>query len=350
MRTAGKLVWVALLASACGKEAAPAKVVPEGVPPPSWVTRVELSRSKLCGVGIAGAGYDDHSPYPKRLSQERAIRNLAGVLGTSVQEAIIDKSTNHRQEIEMARALHVDEALIQKVTELAETNYWPDRDGTGPFAQKNFMYACTCIDTSKAAATFKVDPDTLVSTATKKPVKPGKKPSWLKRGGKQADGRICAVGFSLPMFFADKTFEGVVEDVRGQLAEVIETLVSSYYEELTNDKQAATEAMTVATTQALAKGVIVTDFWYDDSGIGPNKKQRSTYGFGCVYPMDIIETSLAAVEEKLPEAQDKIARVRAEIDKRAPEAPSDDTPTAPAPDPATRTSPSSETTPSAVAP
>ncbi len=333
MRNVGKVVFVVLALSGCGgkPQKAPA-AAPVGEPAPEWVQNAEVSRDKLCGIGVAGAGYDDHSPYPKLLSQERAVRNLAGILGTSVQEAIIDKQTNSGNQVELARHLHVDESLIETVAQLAESTYWTDRHGNGPFAQKNFTYAHTCVDTKKVAASFKVDPSTLVRSAKKKAVNPEKKPGWLKKAGKQADGRLCAVGFSLPMFFADKTFEGVVEDVRGQLAEVIETLVSSYYEELANDNQVAVEAMTVATTQALAKGVIVTDFWYDRDGIGPNKKPRSTYGLGCVYPMDVVQSSLEAAAEKLPEEQkDKIQQVRenaamafdaleAEIDKREPAA------------------------------
>jgi hypothetical protein len=360
MRGPGKYaLLLAMVVYACGKRAEPVKAGPPQAEPPKWVTHVELERSKLCGLGVAGAGYDDRSPYPKQLSQERAVRNLAGILGTSVQEAIVDKSNSKGTQVELARALHVDDTLIEKVKQLAESDYWLDHEGVGPFAQKNFTYAHTCIDAAKAAATFKVDPKTLIA-GLRKPVTPQKKPRWLKVAGKQADGRICAVGFSLPMFFADKTFEGVVEDVRGQLAEVIETLVSSYYEELTNDKQMAIEAMTVATTQALSKGVIVTDFWYDRDGIGPNRRARSTYGLGCVYPMDIIETSLAAVEEKLPDEKDKIARVRenaerafdaldAEIDKRDGQASANVTP-APAPTPTPSDAPSADIAPAAATP
>ena len=47
---------------------------------------------------------------------------------------------------------------------------------------------------------------------------------------------------------APPTFDVVVEDVRSQLAEVLQTLVSSYNEELTTDRYMLYEMMTVATT------------------------------------------------------------------------------------------------------
>src|SRR5689334_8677807 len=88
----------------CGgskKHSAGPEVAP-GEPPPDWVVQVELSEDKLCGSGVAGAGFDEFSPYPKQLSQERAVRNLAGILGTNVQEAIFDTvNTWNGQSVEL---------------------------------------------------------------------------------------------------------------------------------------------------------------------------------------------------------------------------------------------------------
>ena len=67
--------------------------------------------------------------------------------------------------------------------------------------------------------------------------------------------------------------------------------------------------MTVATTQAISKGVVVTDFWFDRDGRGPDLKARSTYGWGCVYPVEIMKQSVAAVEKKIPDTK-TIAKVR----------------------------------------
>lgn len=306
------------------------RAAPDAFDGPAWAYTVHVSADKLCGLGVAGASFSEESPYPKQISRERAVRNLAGILGTQVQEAIIDQATLTRQTVQFARVLHVDEELIAHVDQLAETEYWLDKAGQGPFNQGGFMYALACIDVNKASVALKLDRAMLRSEHASS-VDPSAVPAWIASTGKQAGGRLCAVGYSLPAFHPEKTFERVVEDVRGQLAEVIETLVSSYYEELTTGRGQAAEMMTVATTQAVAKGVMVTHFWYDPDGIGPNRQTRSTYGWGCVYPMDVMRASFQAVEEKAPpEEKDKIARVReraeaafdaldAEIDKRAPD-------------------------------
>ncbi len=287
--------------SGCGKRGAkgPKAAAKTANPPPSWVTNLELSTEKLCGVGVAGPGFDEFSPYPRQLSRERAVRNLAGILGTSVLEAIVDRNSELGQSIEMARTLQIDDTLIARIDALAKTEYWTDVDAAGPFAQKNFVYAHACADASKAAATLKLDIKKLVKSARPAPARPDKTPSWINAAGKQPGGRLCAVGFSLPMFYAENTFEGVVEDIRGQLAEVIETLVSQYSEELTTDRTQALRIMTVASTQAIAKGVVVTNFWFDRDGCGPHRRPRSTYGWGCVYPVDIMEQSVAAVAEEI---------------------------------------------------
>ncbi len=283
---------------------------PKEEPPPSWVWRVEIERDRLCGLGVAGAGFDANSPYPRQLAEERAIRNLAGILGTEVREAIIDHQDERGTNVELARHLQVDDALVALVAQLVETNFWTDWGGRGPYAQKGFTYAHSCIDAGKAAAALRVDAGLLLSAHAPQKVGPQRVPAWVNASAKQPDGRLCAVGYSLPMFFADKTFESVVEDVRIQLAEVIQTLVASYYEELVSERSASYEAMTVATTEAVSKGAVVTDFWYDRDGIGPNKQPRSTYGFGCVYPVQVIDESLAVAQEAAPDDKDAIARVR----------------------------------------
>jgi hypothetical protein len=282
--------------------------LPSGGPPPSWVTQIEVKSDRLCGVGIAGAAFDKNSPYPKRMSQDRAVKNLAGALETNIQEAIVDRETSASHRIDTARVLTVDEALIEHVAELVDTEYWLDEGGTGPFAQKSFTYAHSCLDATVAAATFKVDVERLRGRGKPESISPRRVPRWIQRTGKQPGGRLCAVGFSLPTFHPDKTFDVVVEDVRSQLAEVLQTLVSSYYEELTTNRYQLFEMMTVASTQAVSKGAIITAFWYDRDGIGPFQRKRTTYGWGCVYPVDVMKSAIRSVEKELPERT--VAKVR----------------------------------------
>ncbi|MEM6734164.1 MAG: hypothetical protein AAF658_21555, partial [Myxococcota bacterium] len=276
--------------------------IPKKERPPEWVVQMEFEGGKLCGLGVAGAGFFEDSPYPKQLSRERAIRNLAGILSTRIQEAIIDKETTYRgQSTRLARLVTVDEELIAKVDASSDTEYWRDIGGWGPFAQKSFTYAKACIDVHTAAELMRVsDQELNVAAAGSNRIDPDTVPTWIDRRGEQPGGRLCAVGFSLPTFHPDKTFEAVVEDVRVQLAKVIETLVSSYYEELTTARGTRTksyqELMTVASTQAVSNGVIVTDYWYDERGIGPFGRRRTTYGWGCVYPVDVLSATLNAVE------------------------------------------------------
>lgn len=285
---------------------------------PAWIREEEISGDMLCGLGIAGAGFDAESPYPKQLSQSRAINNLAGILGTQVQEAIIDQqSTSMRGvDVQLARVLHVDDELLAKVESIATTEYWLDLAGEGPFTQKNFTYAHACISAKDAQGMFKLDPQMLKNQLKTGKSAPDHVPSWVASVGKQPGGRVCAVGFSLPAFFADKTFDTVVDDVRGQLAQVIQTLVGSYYEEVSNGHGDVAQEMTVASTDALAKGVIVTHYWHDRDGRGPNKQKETTYGWGCVYPVDVVRTALNAAAKKLPESErDKVAAVRQRAEK-----------------------------------
>ena len=274
---------------------------------PSWVESEALQGGQLCGLGVAGAGFDSNSPYPKQLSQERAVLNLAGILGTQVQEAIVDDQTNSGTQVDTAQLLKVDDSLVERVGSVAKTEFWLDAAGSGPYAQKNFTYAHACLTAQDLQGAFKIDPKQFKSAGGSRVV-PSQVPTWITQSGKQPGGRMCAVGYSLPAFFADNTFGSVVDDVRGQLAENIQTMVSSYYEEASDGQHDVVEQMTVATTQSLAKGVIVTHFWHDRDGIGPNKHKMTTYGWGCVYPMDVMSQGLSAAHEKVPEA--KIAAVR----------------------------------------
>ncbi|MBI5510038.1 MAG: hypothetical protein HY903_14875 [Deltaproteobacteria bacterium] len=332
------------------RPASKSSTVATPTPIPDWVKHVEIEADKLCGVGVAGAAFDDDSPYPREMASQRAARNLAGVIETNIQEAIIDRTTNTGTSIDLAQAVMVDDDLVEQVKQMAKLAFWIDVLGEGPFQQKNFTYGRACVDAKIAASTFRVDAKAVAGTATAKKKKKKSKesepvgPAWLNRTGTQPGGRLCAVGFSLPTFNPENTFEVVVEDVRTQLALVLQTLVSSYSEELTTDRSTALEMMTVATTQAVSKGAIVTDFWYDDDGLGPYRKRRTTYGWGCVYPVDVMRKSVDSLAKELPEQT--VAKVReraqaafddldAQIDKHAKQPRPDAADGAPAPVPPT---------------
>lgn len=336
------------LAPACGRSrvAAPAAKVASKtprVPPPAWLTGMDVEEGKLCGIGVAGKGFNNHSLYPQELAMRRAVENVAGVLGTSIEEAIIDRTTNQGTGVETARILTVDEELIHKVLDLAETTFWLDESGTGPFAHAGFTYALSCVDATKAAKALAISPEAIRPQGKLEGAASKRVPKWINKTGKQPGDRLCAVGFSQPMFFPEKTFDAVVEDVRSQLAIVVETLVSTYYEELTTAKYQAIESMTVASTTAMSEGVVVTHFWYDAKGRGPVKQERSTYGWGCVYPVAVLQKTVAqapqgaakppSVAEVRERAEKAFDALDAEILKRPGEsgAQATTTPAAPAP-------------------
>lgn len=321
--------------------------IPKKLRPPKWVVRMEFEGGELCGLGVAGAGFYENSPYPKTLSRKRAVENLAGILSTRIQEAIIDRYTTYRgQSVRTERLVTVDERLIEKVDGAAEVDYWRDVGGYGPFAQKNFTYAKACIDVHTAAELLQVsDSELAVAAAGSSRIDPSRVPEWIDRRGEQPGGRLCTVGFSMPTFHPDKTFEVVVEDVRVKLSTVIVALLSSYYVDLERDRNGQNlnyqEQMNVATQHAVANGVVVTDYWYDENGIGPFEKRRTTYGWGCIYPVEVLSASLEELEDNAPEedkevfrkvrerAQEAFADLDEEIEKR--EAKQTDSPAEPLP-------------------
>ncbi|HSI05426.1 MAG: hypothetical protein ACAI38_21330 [Myxococcota bacterium] len=260
---------------------------------PKWVRSMKGDDTHLCGLGISGAGFEN-SPYPKINARERAVQNLAGIIGTHVEEAMIDDATMAGDDVQYARVVHVDDELVAQVDGAAEIEYWTDDEGKGPYREKGFVYGWACIPKEKAAETFQVSAKAFSSKKPQEPAvsSPDVVPKWIAKAGKRKDGRFCAVGYSQPTFQAEMTFANVVEDVRAQLATTVTSLVSNYFEELTTIDAQAIQSMTVSSNQAVSKGVVVTRFWYDAKGIGPQHRKRSTYGYGCAYPLEIVAASL----------------------------------------------------------
>jgi len=310
------ILFGALTISGCAQtvpHTKPVKVIEQQAPPPHWVFKTGLSAKELCGIGVAGPGYPD-SPYPKELSRERSIHNLSGALATEISEAIIDHTRHNVTTIEMARALHVDEDLLAKVSHLAKTTYWLDSAGIGPFMQAGFTYAHSCIDTPTAVQGLSLPESSIPSSPGTPGIDPLQSPNWLNKTGPQPDARLCAVGYSLPTFYPDKTFTNVVEEIRIQLSKVIQTLVSSYHEDATNRYGSLIEAITVASTDAISRGAVVSHYWYDKAGIGPFGTKGSTYGWGCIYPLDVVTKAVQTVQKSIPEEEQSVLE---EVRKRA---------------------------------
>jgi hypothetical protein len=276
---------------------------------PNWVVGDAMNGDKVCAVGIAGRASGRGADLPKQLSRERAVKNLAGVFETMVQEAQIDKATNDGNDIEFERGVSVAQEMIERVDGAAEADYWIDDTAAGPFEEKGFTYARACVgaDFLKSAD---FDPSKLVKEASASHLTSEKPPPWLTWIGSQKGARLCAVGFSLPTMHPEETFENVVEEIRGQLTKDAKTLVSSLSEEFsvcraggTSMCQSILSVVTAATTEAVSQGVLVTHFWFDRKGVGPNQRRRTTYGWGCAYPVAALNAAVAKVKEKLPDIE-----------------------------------------------
>ena len=288
------------LASCSQPQTSEVKALPNQGPPPAWVFKTGLTETRLCGIGIAGPGYPK-SPYPKELARERSVENLAGALATHVSEAMIDHTRFNYTSLQAAHRLVVDENLLENVSQKAKTTYWFDSAGIGPFLQPGFTYAHSCIETPSAVAAIIPSPPSIGHSNTPTTLDPKLTPQWLKKSGRQGKNLLCAIGFSGPTFYPDQTFSNVVRAIRLQLKDDIRTLVSSYQEDRANRHGVIIEAITVASTEAISKGAVVSHYWYDKLGIGPFTQKESTYGWGCIYPVDVVAKAIGAVQKKLPE-------------------------------------------------
>lgn len=304
----GRLLIVVLLSCmlfACAKSPSLApKVVGTPTPVPEWMSNWTYSVEEICGIGMAGPGFPG-SPYPEEQARNRAIRNLAGSIETAVQEAIIATQKESGSHVTLRRYFEIDAALLASVDTRAKLDYWVDARGEGPFMGPGFTYARACLD----AATGLTDPalDKLVERALASNKKEEMKqvPAWLNYEGTQSGGRLCAVGFSEPAFYAEQTFGNVVEDVRGQLAQIITTLVSEYQHDVQGSVQ-LNEIMTVASSQGVTEGVVVTHYWFDALGEGPMAQKAATYGWGCIYPNRILASAVESAQSILPQEEQAV--------------------------------------------
>ena len=256
-------------------------------------------------MGVAGPGYPN-SDYPRQLARERSLYNLTGSLKTNVLEAIVDETRNNVTRVEMVHVVEIDEALLEGVSAMSRTEYWQDHAGRGPFGALNFVYAQSCIDAPRGAEPFEspADGDTPTRLDSMEP------PPWVNLFGRQEDGRLCAVGYSLPVFFADHTFTNVEKDVRLQLSTVVTTLVSSFFEDHQAGDRSHMESMVVASTEAVIQGAVVSHYWFDRIGVGPQATRNTTYGWGCVYPVEIVTRAVTQTAKQETPQENHVPAVR----------------------------------------
>lgn len=285
-----------------------AQTVSTSAKPPAWVTKNVVDDGRVCGIGMAGPAYFRTSTAPQSLSEMRAIANLAGVFETQVLEAQIVLSTEFTNVMEYQRAVTVAEDVIDRTAAAAESEFWYDEEGVGPLGSKKYTYARSCVPAS-FASDLKLDPKK-VAAEVEDSASPEKVPSWISRIGKDEQGRLCAVGYSEPTFFPEDGFGNVIEDIRAQLIRDTQTAVLSAFTDTLNCKdqgcRAYVEDLTAATTDAVSKNVVVTHFWFDLLGRGPNRHKRTTYGWGCVYPIKAISLGVKQVPNPPPAAKESV--------------------------------------------
>ncbi len=313
------------LAAACGSKRKPVAFngykesweKADPTPMPAWVLHNNVSGKKVCGIGVAGRSYYAESAEAKELGRQRAVQNLAGVFGMSIHQELMTVQHNNEYagtSIDYNVDINIDEALWALVDANAEVDYWYDVLGEGPFAYKGFTYARACVDYKTIAEKghlekLNLKKSEIVATS----LNPAVLPSWIDNYGRHND-RLCTVGFARPRFHPEETLSSVVEDIRVQLATSVSCWITSYFESLSKGAYDYKQLVTGEINDAVSKGAVVTHFWYDRDGIGPFKEKRTTYGWGCIYPLEIVASSMKKVEEKVntsqPEQKKTVAAVR----------------------------------------
>ncbi len=289
-------------------------------PMPAWVLSNNVGSKQVCGIGVAGRSYYAESAEAKELSRQRAVQNLAGVFGMTIHQELMTVQHNNEYAAsysDLNRDINIDEALIALVDANAEADYWYDVLGEGPFAYKGFTYARACVDYKTIAEKGHLGNLNLKNSASHaSSLNPKVVPSWINDYGRHND-RLCTVGFARPRFNPEETLSSVVEDIRVQLATSVSCWITSYFETLSNNRYDYKQLVTGEINDAVSKGAVVTHFWYDRDGIGPFKEKRTTYGWGCIYPLDIVASSMEKVEEKVAPAQPEQKKTVEAVRERA---------------------------------
>ncbi len=284
-----------------------------GAPPPNWLVEPPVEQGKICSWGMAGRAYNRKSEAPKELAKERAIENLAGVFHTTILEAQIVRGTQHEDIIEdMEVLVEVPEDILEKTQQSAETTYWRDDGATGPLGReaRGFTYARSCVDVTVK----ELDGKRVAALQT--PPFSEEVPEWTRWVGSRAGGRLCAVGYSEPFYDPAAIFQAVVKDIRAQLKTHASTMIMNSFHETSTcrggDCRQYIDDVIQAATDAISEGVVVTHFWYDQYGRGMQSRKRTAYGWGCVYPVNVMAVAAKKIAKQHPELKTEDVKEAAE--------------------------------------
>ncbi len=273
---------------------------PAPTPPPSCVLGALVDETKVCGIGVASPAYHWNDPSMLALVQRRAAGNLAGMMRTVVNSAMILHQDERGYWSRSERYLEIDDALIDRVDRAADHEVWYDVLGTGPLRQRRFTYACACMSTAEAG--IRIDGERARRFAYTRQYSAQEVPPWVVDAHLHNEAQHCAVGYHERMFFIDAMVAQLTDSVREQLVGETQTWILDEFSDrlvcATEDVCASdVKSLIEAANEGVSRGVALTALWFDTRGIGPNRKKDSVYGWGCVHDRDV----LAAAERRLLE-------------------------------------------------
>ncbi|MEO1228629.1 MAG: hypothetical protein AAFZ18_06975 [Myxococcota bacterium] len=284
------------------RPASEAYPLPERTPPPACVAGRLVTPDRVCGLGVAGRAYRWNDPKMRELARHRAARSLAGMLRSVVSSALIIGQSETNYWSKQERYLEIDESLVDRIEGEAEVEHWFDVEGEGPFRAPQRTYACACLDTP--AAGIRIDPAQVTRSDWTRQYAVDEVPSWIRDPSLLNRNLHCAVGYHPRTFHPEEMLEPLTDSVRVQLMKTAETWVLSEFSEETLCKDRSLSAcrsrvasLVEAANEGVSRGVALTAVWLDPDGLGPEKKKRSSYGWGCVFDQTVLDAARRRLRE-----------------------------------------------------
>ena len=279
-------------------------VASDASPPPSWLRSLQFPEGQVCTIGIAGPGTTHDGP--KTLAQSRGVDTLAMSIETLVWEGIIDQARNGNTSVQAQSIVGTSAALIERLREEAEVVWWFDTHGQGFVGLPNYTYARVCTDVDRKTLSMFERSE---SSGLYSDLRNG--PAWLSLNHTTKKGRLCALGQSRKTHDPSDAIEQAGEDVRVQLSESMQALVSSLSIATEGVGAFQSESVTVGLNLGGVEGAVVNHHWFDRDGRGPLNEAGAAYAWGCVYPeIEFERRRQAAISDGDDIQADAFARAR----------------------------------------
>ena len=248
----------------------------------------------------------------RALARRRASENLAGMLRTVVNSAMVISEDQNNSWIQSERFLTIDEGLVDQIEQAADHEIWFDLQGEGPFRARERTYNCACLSTAEAG--IQIDATQAAQHAIARQYTVDEVPKWLTDSQIQNRSVRCAIGYHERMFHPEEMFQPLTESVRTQLTDKTRSWVLSEFTQTElcggRDRAECTsiiDSVVEAANEGISRGVALTAVWLDTRGLGPNGKKMTAYGWGCVFDRQILDG-----------ARRRLAQIRAKPTKAPP--------------------------------